>query len=336
MMIRSVLLLGTAAALLALVAPAMSTPHLMEFDLLTQAPAEENADDDRPLLQCKTMATTGPKHWGHAIVYCPDGWAITGGGMQSNFAAFERAHPYFNGFMCDNNHGWGSGICFARCCKVPGFQYVSPEAEAAGIKTGKESAQDNVQGSGLREPVLKQHLNTPLLKFFTRASAQTSKPETSLLEQWTKAVALKGYCEKVVSEFTEVSNHAICGGPRKAVMYRFVAKFFPLTRGSWNFHLGSNFAAGGAIYLDGELVTDARGSSQKWDGTWNESPSILSTGHRDLEPKKWHTLDIFGLSGPNTADEPMDIQFQFTKAQGTSGVGAFKPLSLRNLEAACD
>jgi hypothetical protein len=46
------------------------------------------------LLECRTLATAGPRNWGHAIVYCPEGTTVTGGGMQSNFGAFERSHPW--------------------------------------------------------------------------------------------------------------------------------------------------------------------------------------------------------------------------------------------------
>jgi hypothetical protein len=31
-------------------------------------------------LQCKTLSTRGPTCWGWAIVYCPEGWVMTGGG----------------------------------------------------------------------------------------------------------------------------------------------------------------------------------------------------------------------------------------------------------------
>jgi len=75
-------------------------------------------------LQCKTLSTRGPTCWGWAIVYCPAGYVMTGGGMQSNYGAFERSHPYYNGWLCDNRHGCGSGTCYARCCKVPGFGRV--------------------------------------------------------------------------------------------------------------------------------------------------------------------------------------------------------------------
>jgi len=311
-----------------------------EFDLLTQATRRHHhhRTDVKPLLKCKTMATTGPKHWGHAIVYCPKGWSVTGGGMQSNFAAFERAHPYYNGFMCDNNHGWGSGICFARCCKIPGFQYVSPEAAVAGIPAGKESTFDNIHADEHRGAIVKKHMNSPYIKYYARATQSMSSPEHNILHQWTRALSQQGYCSKALSDFTEVSNHNVCHGPRRGIMYRFVVKIFPLTQGTWKFKLGSTFAGGGAMYVDGKLVADARGLPQNWDGTWNPSTSLLRSGLQSLEAKKWHTVDVFGFSGTESADDPMDMVFKFMPGHYVKGQSSahWKPVSVGNLEIACD
>jgi hypothetical protein len=195
-----------------------------------------------------------------------------------------------------------------------------------------------VKGTELRTPIVKVHSNAPIIKVFTRATNTVSSRSQSVLSQWTKAKAQAGFCDKAVSDFTAVSNAATCGGPKSNVMYRFVVKFFPMTRGTWTFFLGANFAGGGAMYLDGKLVADARELPMQFDGKWDldNASAVLSSKRRTLEPKKWHTLDIFGFSGPQPLDAPMDMGFTFQPSQGARGEPAFKPVTVRNIEHACD
>jgi hypothetical protein len=292
--------------------------------------------------------------------------------------------------MCDNNHGWGAGVCFARCCRLPGFQAITPgrggrrhrrgrgssgSSDASGSDaSGSDASGSDASGSGKGKgkgkkgrrsrgdwrpsppdetaigrqpnpPVIKLHDNTPVLRLFTRNAGKGGARDTSVLQQWAKASRTgKGLCAgsgAALGEFKRVSAASVCAKNGDAVsgpvMYRMVVKFFPLTRGIWNFHLGSTFAEGGVVFVDGKSISDTRGRKFAWGGSWADKANIISTGEVELAPKRWHTVDIFGFGAKDGKEEPMDMQFQYRPAAGWRGGEApWKIVEARSLQEACD
>lgn len=129
-----------------------------------------------------------------------------------------------------------------------------------------------------------------------------------------------GYCKKVVTSWSGISNQALCGN--KENWYVQMKSRFTVTganSGSWCFRLGADLGGGGAMFVDGAPMTMSS-SDLWWDNSWGRTADILQ-GCKHLSAGE-HDIEIYGWEG--CCDGAQTLQF---KAAGSN----FKVWSPQNL-----
>ena len=140
-----------------------------------------------------------------------------------------------------------------------------------------------------------------------------------------------GYCNRLLHKFSRETNARTCyhKGATTDIAYRYVVKVKPAETHLWKFRLGADFAYGGEIYVDGDIVRNRKGMSMWWNLDWRNKDGVLSSPNRYLAAGEWHKIEFYGLTDREHATDGGSQVLEVNFGQG------WLEVNKANLAAGC-
>ncbi|MEE9302291.1 MAG: CCXG family PEP-CTERM protein [Thiotrichaceae bacterium] len=149
------------------------------------------------------------------------------------------------------------------------------------------------------------------IKFHTRYSTANPTNKSDAFSSFNAAAdGVAGYGCSIITNFTNISNHAVYAPPSVNMNFgAYSETFFEVSvaeAGLWEFRYGADFGRGGGLYVDGVALDEKWNTDLWWAYNWNNTTEILQ-GSISLT-SGYHTLEVIGFEG--CCDGGITVQFK--------------------------